>query len=182
MRAHGITRWAKGLSGQDLVRELYLEPTANIAGFDSGYGGQGAKTVLPSQALLKMDFRLVPDQDPQHIARSLGRWMDEHGFGDIEMKVLGAEHPSRGRADHPALAALIKAGEAAGIQSSVTPNSPGTGPIYPLCDRLGISMVTGEAVARSNSLFHSPNEFILVDDYISGIKHFAAFLEVYGTS
>ena len=182
MRSHGIARWARNLSGRELVRELYLAPTANIAGFHSGYGGEGAKTVLPAAALLKMDFRLVPDQDPAKIGAALGAWLDANGFGDIEMTVISQQPPSRGRADHPALRALIEAGESVGLGCIVTPNSPGTGPIYDMCDRLGISMVTGEAVGRTDSLIHSPNEHIRLDDYIQGIKHFAAFMDIYSRS
>jgi len=37
----------------------------------------------------------------------------------------------------------------------------------------------GESVARSTSLFHSPNEHIHADEYIQGMKHFIATLEIY---
>jgi len=182
MRAHEVARWARGLTGRPLVRELLLAPTSNIAGLHSGYGGEGAKTVLPAEAMLKMDFRLVPEQDPEKIAAALGKWLDDNGFGDIEVRTLAQQRPSRGRADHPALAALVEAGHQVGLTCVVSPNSAGTGPIYDMCDRLGLSMVTGESVARTDALIHAPNEHIMLDDYISGIKHFAAFLDVYSRS
>ena len=40
--------------------------TCNIAGFVSGYTGDGAKTVLPSEALVKIDFRLIPKMEPKN--------------------------------------------------------------------------------------------------------------------
>ena len=52
---------------------LMLLPTLNICGFHSGYGGPGKKTVIPSTAAVKMDMRLVPDQDPEDIFRKFVR-------------------------------------------------------------------------------------------------------------
>src|ERR687889_1631049 len=49
----------RGLTGQDALREMLLRPTANIAGIQSGYTGPGSKTIVPSEAFVKMDFRLV---------------------------------------------------------------------------------------------------------------------------
>src|ERR671917_1024755 len=49
----------RGLSGQEALREMLLRPTANIAGIQSGYTGPGSKTIVPSEAFVKMDFRLV---------------------------------------------------------------------------------------------------------------------------
>ena len=54
-------------SNEDLKIKLFAEPTANVAGIESGYNGEGMKTVLPAVAQCKMDFRLVPNQDPNKI-------------------------------------------------------------------------------------------------------------------
>ena len=59
------------LHGIELRKHSLFSPTANICGFRSGYLGEGQKTVLPSKALVKMDFRLVPDQDPNDIFKKL---------------------------------------------------------------------------------------------------------------
>ena len=181
-RERSLRSWQRGISDADASRELRLGSTSNIAGFTSGYGGPGAKTVTPAMAMVKMDFRLVPDQDPAAIAESLRSWVKEHGYDDVELEIVSSQRPSRGRADHPIVEAVLKAGADLGIDCRVAPNSPGTGPIYPMCDRLGLTMVSGEAVSRSTSLFHSPNEHIQVEDFIQGMKHFIATLEVYAGS
>jgi acetylornithine deacetylase/succinyl-diaminopimelate desuccinylase-like protein len=178
----GLAAWQRAIPDAEAGRELRLGTTSNIAGFVSGYGGVGAKTVIPATALVKMDFRLVPDQDPAKIGESLRGWMRDRGYGDVELELVAMQRASRGRPDHPIVTALVKAGGMLGLDCRVAPNSPGTGPIYPMCDRLGISMVMGEAVARSTSLFHSPNEHIHADEYIEAMKHFVATLEIYSAS
>ncbi|HEX4920859.1 MAG TPA: M20/M25/M40 family metallo-hydrolase, partial [Candidatus Bathyarchaeia archaeon] len=60
----GVKNFLYGLTGFEFKKAFYGNPTANIAGIWSGYTGAGHKTVLPSTAQAKMDFRLVPDQDP----------------------------------------------------------------------------------------------------------------------
>jgi acetylornithine deacetylase/succinyl-diaminopimelate desuccinylase-like protein len=178
----GMAAWQRGIPDSEAARELRLGTTSNIAGFVSGYGGPGSKTVIPATALVKMDFRLVPDQDPGKIGESLKGWMQERGYGDVQLELMAMQRASRGRADHPIVDALVKAGEMVGLDCRVAPNSPGTGPIYPMCDRLGLTMAMGEAVGRSTSLYHSPNEHIYADEYIQAMKHFIATLEIYSAS
>ena len=181
-RERSLAHWQRGITDADAGRELRLGSTSNIAGFTSGYGGPGAKTVTPSAAMVKMDFRLVPDQDPAKIAVALQGWIAARGFDDVDLEIVSSQRPSRGRADHPIVDALLEAGADLGLDCKVAPNSPGTGPIYPMCDRLGLTMVSGEAVSRSTSLIHSPNEHIHVEDFIQGMKHFIATLDIYARS
>src|SRR5260370_25253845 len=91
----GITAFADGLTGMELRKALIYNPTANIAGFVTGYTVPGAaKTVLPAEAMAKLDFRLVPNQDAGDIARKLRRHLDDNGFADVEMETIGEENPS----------------------------------------------------------------------------------------
>jgi acetylornithine deacetylase/succinyl-diaminopimelate desuccinylase-like protein len=45
------------------LERIWARPTAEINGIGGGYQGQGTKTVLPSHAMAKLTFRLVPNQD-----------------------------------------------------------------------------------------------------------------------
>src|SRR5207237_9505771 len=47
----------------------------------------------PSVARAKMDFRLVPEQDPVKLAGRLRQHLSRHGFGDVEV-ALQAENPA----------------------------------------------------------------------------------------
>src|ERR1700694_1704973 len=69
------------LGGVTDVNRAYFSPTANIAGIGAGYQGEGSKTVIPARAFAKVDFRLVPNQDPDDINAKLRRHLDAGGFG-----------------------------------------------------------------------------------------------------
>src|SRR5260370_7583992 len=50
-----------------LIEQIATRPTAEINGIIGGYTGEGAKTVIPGQAMAKVSFRPVGSQDPQKI-------------------------------------------------------------------------------------------------------------------
>jgi acetylornithine deacetylase/succinyl-diaminopimelate desuccinylase-like protein len=58
-----------GEKGFTTVERLWIRPTLELNGIWGGYQGEGAKTVIPSKAYAKFSTRLVPDQNPQKIAR-----------------------------------------------------------------------------------------------------------------
>ena len=177
----GISAFTDGLQGIDLRKALIYNPTANIAGFISGFTVPGAtKTVLPATAIAKLDFRLVPDQDAGDIARKLRRHLDENGFADVEMEVLGEENPSRSPTD----SALGRAIEQTAAQwwprpPGVWPLMPATGPMYPVSRHLGIPICSPPGVTRPDSAIHAPNEQIRIDDFYDIIGYTVAYLEAY---
>ena len=76
-------------------KSLVAEPTCNIAGIVSGYYGEGAKTVLPAEARVKIDFRLVPKMNPKKQAMRLKRHLVKKGFDNIEIKIYHGEAAAR---------------------------------------------------------------------------------------
>ena len=50
------------------VHSNYLRPTLEINGIAGGYSGEGFKMVIPAKATAKISARLVPNQNPDHIA------------------------------------------------------------------------------------------------------------------
>ena len=54
-----------GQKGHTLVQRNGFEPTIEINGIHSGYGGPGSKTVIPNEAIAKISTRLVPGQNPR---------------------------------------------------------------------------------------------------------------------
>ncbi|HEX8991792.1 MAG TPA: M20/M25/M40 family metallo-hydrolase, partial [Anaerolineales bacterium] len=74
---YGVPYFLKGLKGGvDLEVEGVFSPTCTICGLTAGYQGPGSKTVLPAKASAKVDFRLVPNQDPDDILKKLRAHLD----------------------------------------------------------------------------------------------------------
>ena len=64
-KEYDIKKFVNNISGKDIKKALVSQPTCNITGLISGYTGEGAKTIIPSKATAKIDFRLVPDMNPK---------------------------------------------------------------------------------------------------------------------
>ena len=173
----GADGYLLGLSGEPLKEKFLFQPTCNVCGFHAGYGGPGVKTVLPAEALAKLDFRLVPDQDPYDILEKLRAHLDAGGFADVEIEVEGPEFPSRTDPGDPLVAAVVAAARLAyGVEPVVKPLMAGTGPMYELCQRWGVP-AAGAGVGWTGSRQHSPNESIRLDDLVQGIKHIALIID-----
>ena len=175
----GAERFLLDLTGEALKEKLLFQPTCNICGFHTGYGGPGGKTVLPAEARAKLDFRMVADQDPYDILNKLRAHLDAEGFDDVEIEVEGPEFPARTDPGDPLVEAVVTAARRAyGIEPVVKPTSAGTGPMYELCQRWGMPAV-GAGVGWAGSRNHSPNESIRLDDLAEGIKHIALIIDEY---
>lgn len=163
-------------TGVELHRRASFEPSCTINGLSSGYQGAGAKTVLPAEAMAKLDFRLVPDMDPEIVHQSLRAHLDAHGFSDIEVVYLGGQKPGRVDPSHPLVQLAVEtAREVYGAEPSVLPLSPVTGPVHPFVVGLGQPIATigcGYPGAR----VHAPNENLRISDLLLGAKHTAAYL------
>ncbi|MGM0924120.1 MAG: M20/M25/M40 family metallo-hydrolase [Bacillota bacterium] len=176
IRSLGLKQFVTNLKGTDLKDKLFYKPTCTICGLNSGYTGPGSKTVLPSEARVKIDFRLVPDQDPKEIAMLLRKHLDSHGFNDIEIISEKGSRAARTDPSLPLVKNVIQAMEKLhGIPPRIIPMSPGSGPMYTLCHQFGIPTV-GFGVGNPHSNKHAPNENINLKDYIEGIKMVATVI------
>jgi acetylornithine deacetylase/succinyl-diaminopimelate desuccinylase-like protein len=173
----GLDRFLDDLTGIPLLVKHIFQPTCNVCGISGGYEGPGSKTVLPNRATLKIDFRLVPDQDPHQVYEQLRQHLDAQGFQDIEIEVLGPEYPARTPMDDPLVGVVVDtARRVYGVEPVVYPLTPGTGPMYDLCQKFGIPAVsTGVGNAESNN--HAPNENVVITDFVQGIKHIALIMD-----
>ena len=61
-----------------IARRLGFEPTVEINGVHSGYGGPGSKTVIPCEAIAKISTRLVPGQNPRRTFDALKEHFQKH--------------------------------------------------------------------------------------------------------
>ncbi len=169
-RIHGIERFAFGRDDGDANLASVFEPTCNLCGFLSGYTGPGSKTVIPSYAMAKLDFRLVPDQDPDDVARLLRRHLDAHGFSDVGTHASEGEHPYRGPVDDPLVrAAKEVVEEAFGKPALIVPNGGGTAPMWLVSHKKRLANVT-LGMGHSDSRAHAPDENVILDLYWKALR------------
>lgn len=164
------------LAGAAYYRRLLMQPNLNVAGLGAGYQGPGAKTIVPHVARAKLDARLVMDQEPDEIEAKIRAHLGRQGFGDVEVRQLGAVPPSRTPADHPFGRAVTRAVERAwGRPPLVYPNLGGTIPDYLFTRTLGLPSVW-VPYAPHDEANHAPNESITLEGFVNGIRSTAAAL------
>lgn len=176
----GIPQFLGGMRGIERLKTHLFSPTCTICGMVSGYTGEGSKTVLPSEARAKIDFRLVPDMDPAEVVAALRGHLDTHGFNDIAIIEHGHEKPGRSDPDsHVARAMATAIRQTYGQEPVVYPTMAGTGPVYPVCIEPGTPMTSGCGTGYQGTLIHAPDENIRLDDYWTAMRCMGAFIAAF---
>jgi len=179
----GISEFVGGASGLELLTRAHFEPTCNIAGIHAGFTVPGgSKTVLPKQALAKLDLRLVPEQVPEDIVAKIRAHLKAHDFGDISVTTLGLEHPARSPMDSLiGRAATIACEPVYDLPPAVSPLMIATGPMHPIAHFLGIPTVSPAGVCRPDSKIHAPNENVAVTDFLDTIEYTIEWIRAFAT-
>lgn len=175
----GIKNFVDNKTGLEIKKALAGGATCNIAGFVSGYTGKGAKTVLPCEALVKIDFRLVPEMNPKKQISLLNRHLKSKGYGDIKVKVYHGEAAARTNPTHPFVSQVKNSADKIFGKSIINISNAGTGPMYSFSNILQapcISIGSTYMFAR----IHSPNEFARIDLLKKTTKCFCLILEKFG--
>lgn len=147
---------------------IFLQPTLNISGLSSGYGGPGMKTIIPSKATAKIDMRLAADQDPEDILAKFRRHVARVA-PDVTVIPLAMTPPSRTPADLPVARAVVEAVRSAqGAEPVVIPGMDATNPEYVWTRLLGVPSVT-VPYANFDENNHSPNENMSLELFYKGI-------------
>ena len=171
----------RNLTNGDALREMLLRPTANIAGIQSGYTGPGSKTIVPSEAFVKIDFRLVSGQSPGPVVDLLRSHLKKRGFDDIEIVEMHGVEAAKTPVDSPVVRDSVATWEDLGSDDAVVyPTIGGSGPTSLIATDLGIPTVMTGNVANAGSRIHSPNESSRLDDYFEAVRYFVRFFERFG--
>jgi acetylornithine deacetylase/succinyl-diaminopimelate desuccinylase-like protein len=175
--AYGVVDFVDGVHGEALRERLAFTPTANIAGIHSGYSGPGVKTVLPAQASAWLDFRLVPDQQPDDMLELLRSHLDRRGFTDVEITVLAKADAAVTPPDDPFVVRAVTVAERlTELPASVFPIVAGSLPVAASLKRhVGVPglMVPDNAVYYGSAA-HAPNEHIRLEDIAPAVRYLLA--------
>ena len=171
--AFKVERFVDDLSGAELRKREAFTPTCNIAGLVSGYTGEGPKTVLPAKAMAKIDFRLVPEQDPQDILTKFQAHLATAGYSDIRITAFEKADPFVTPIDNPFVKRIATIAESfAGKRPSISPLAGGT---LPFLGELGRYVGVPGLAAPDNPVYwgsgaHAPNEHIRLDDLDRAVR------------
>ncbi|HLF31420.1 MAG TPA: M20/M25/M40 family metallo-hydrolase [Xanthomonadales bacterium] len=158
----GVQRWIDDLPFAQALERLESQPTVNIEGLVGGYTGPGGKTVLPHQAVAKLDLRLVPDMQAQAALAALQTHLANHGFGDIEVNMSGGYDPTSTPASAPLIQAQIAVLQQAGLDPVLWPRSAGSYPGYVFTGE-PLNLASGHFGLGHGSGAHAPDEYFLIE-------------------
>ena len=158
---------------------LMFHPTFTINGFHSGYGGPGSKTVLPHEAVVKCDIRLVEAQIPQDVLDKVAAHVERAAPG-VQFVPLDGMLPSKTPMESPYAVPLRQAIKAAhGVEALEIPSAGGSLPNYvftKILEKPAFVIPYGNADEAN----HAPNENLTLACFFNGIRTGAATLAYLG--
>lgn len=161
-----------GEAGYTTLERRWARPTLDVNGMWSGFTGTGAKTVLPGRAAAKVSCRLVPDQDPEEIARLVEQEILRLAPPTVEVSVRYHHGglPWMTAPTHPVLEAAGRAAERAWGVKPVRVREGGSIPIIPaFCRILEIPAVL-LGIGLDDENLHAPNEHLDLGNFHKGIQ------------
>lgn len=171
----------KGEKGYTTMERIGIRPSLDVCGIWGGYTGQGAKTVLPSEAHAKISMRLVPRQTSAEISKL---FMDYFlRIAPPYVKVEVTPYESGDGFLIPISSAAYKAASRAieevyGIEP-VPSRGGGSIPILAEFQKvLGLDpLLMGFGLERDT--IHSPNESYLLRQFFYGMESIVLFYRYY---
>ncbi|MBU1069556.1 dipeptidase [Myxococcota bacterium] len=168
-----------GEANYSTLERMWVRPTCDVNGLWSGYIGEGGKTIIPSKAGAKVSMRLVPNQDPDKIARAFTDHVNAVAPSGVkvEVKVLHNAKPVLVPRDSAMMQAGLRALETGFGKKALFVGEGGSIPItgtFQACLKVPVIML-GYGLPNDN--IHSPNEKFHLDNYYNGIRTSVAFFD-----
>ena len=175
-----------GESGYTLYERTTIRPALTLNGVAGGHYGPGVKGVIPTRAVAKLSFRLVPDQDPERIAELFREYVSRITPLAVEsvVRTFSPVQPALIDRKHPAVRAAGLAYKKGFGAFPVFLRSGGSIPVVNAFQRhLGIPTVLmgfglpDDRIHAPNEKFHLPNFYKGID---TSIWYLTAVAEVVG--
>ena len=167
-----------GETGFDVFERTWARPTFEVHGIRGGFVGDGAKTVIPARAVIKVSMRLVPDQRPDEVAAQLREAVANVAprGAKAEFRLLHSAPPSMVDPDNRFLGTAAEVMTEVFGQRTVYIRSGGSIPIVGSFDQhLGIpSVMMGFGLPDDN--LHAPNEKFYLPNFFRGIDAVSRYL------
>lgn len=168
-----------GLQRYSIHERLWALPTLEIHGIRGGFVGEGAKTVIPCQAVAKVSLRLVPGHKSARVYQQLERAVKVAAPKWAEVKVvrLHSGEPVQVKVDAPAFKVLDAAFREVVGKGTVAVRAGGSIPVVTALAQGGAPvLLTG--VGLPDDRLHAPNEKVTLSQVWDGIRVFGRFFEM----
>lgn len=168
-----------GEQGYSTRERVWARPTCDVNGIFGGYQGRGAKTVIPSWGGAKVSMRLVPDQNPEDVARKFTDYVRSVAPRGVKVEVsdLHGAQPTLLETKGDAVEAAMDSLEAVWGKRPVFVREGGSIPIIQsFSEVLGVPVLMMGFGLPDDGL-HSPNERFKIDNFYDGIRTVAVFLD-----
>ena len=161
-----------GEKGFTTIERIGARPTAEVNGIGGGYQGAGTKTVLPKEAFAKITFRLVADQDPALILAAAEEYLRAQTPPGVLLEIVTGHSGAAYQYDPNSpdgIAARKALKEAFGAEPLLLRDGGSIPILATLKEILGVdSYLLG--LANPDCRIHSPNENMLVENFLGGIR------------
>ncbi|WP_034062495.1 dipeptidase [Lacinutrix jangbogonensis] len=166
-----------GEAGYTTNERNSIRPTLDVNGIWGGYTGEGAKTVIASQAFAKISMRLVPNQDWENITELFKNHFESIAPKGVTLKVT-PHHGGQGYVtpiDSIGYKAASKAYSDTFGKTPIPQRSGGSIPIVSLFEQELKSKTILMGFGLDSDAIHSPNEHFGVWNYLKGIETIPGF-------
>jgi hypothetical protein len=168
-----------GEKGFTTIERIGARPTAEVNGIGGGYRGAGTKTVLPKEAFAKITFRLVADQDPAVILATAEEFLRAQTPPGVLLEVVTGHSGAAYQSDPNApdgLAARKSLAGAFGAEPLLLRDGGSIPILATLKEILGVnSYLLG--LANPDCRIHSPDENMLIENFLGGMRMNQILLE-----
>ncbi|MFU8827268.1 MAG: dipeptidase [Brevefilum sp.] len=170
-----------GEDGYQPIERTGARPTLDVNGLYSGYIEKGAKTIIPAYAMAKISTRLVPDQHPESVYKSLETYLEENVPETVrwELDYLSGAPAYIAEDDTPGVNSFVKALQATWGVQPLRKREGGSIPVATAMKNiLGVdSIITGFGLP--NDQIHSPNERMHLPTHLKGVEALIRFFLSY---
>lgn len=161
-----------GEAGFSTLERIWARPTLDCNGISGGFAGEGSKTIVPARAMAKITCRLVPDQEPDVIARRVSAHLERVAPPGVRVRVVVSPGglPYLAPTDHPVFEIAKRAFAKAFGRETVFMREGGSIPfVRTIADATGKPcLLMGFGQPDENA--HAPNEWLDLENFHLGIK------------
>lgn len=163
--------------GFSAIECIWARPSFDVNGLTGGFQGEGTKTIIPSFARAHLSFRLVPNQDPEKIFKLVKRHIIKNCPKNliIEINKKESANPVLINIKNQYLNKIKKAMEQGFGKEVHLIRQGGTIPIVSLIQNSLKIPVILMGLGLPNENAHAPNEKLLKENFINGVKSLCNF-------